>query len=133
MNCKHLLIIAMALLAACSGMTGEQKAAEEARDYYTLLTDGERDVDGFLQGRDGYDSLPADYQRQLKDATEMFLRDIEKRHRGLTTVTLSDNEPRRDSTLGIVYTFVLLGYADSTAEEIVVPMVERSGGWKMKN
>jgi hypothetical protein len=37
-----------------------------------------------------------------------------------------------DSTLGVVQVFLLLNYADSTREEIVVPMVEQESVWKMK-
>ena len=37
-----------------------------------------------------------------------------------------------DNSLQLMQVFLLVSYADSTQEEIVVPMVEREGEWKMK-
>ena len=88
--------------------------------------------DGFLEGKAGYDSLPADYRQQLMKANEQYLQDIQQHHEGLHAVAISPNVGRRDSTLHLVYAFLLLSYNDSTQEEITVPMVEVDGKWKMR-
>jgi hypothetical protein len=51
-------------------------------------------------------------------------------HRGIDSA--SATRSAIDSTLGVVQVFVMLSYGDSTQEEIVVPMVQRRGEWKMK-
>jgi hypothetical protein len=49
---------------------------------------------------------------------------------GVTSFTAS--RATMDSTLQLMQVFLLVNYADSMQEEIVVPMVERNGKWKMK-
>ena len=53
-------------------------------------------------------------------------------HGGISEVRISPNVGRRDTTLQLTYAFLLLCFADSTQEEIVVPMVEKDGQWYMK-
>ena len=114
----------------CSETTPEQQAAEAAQTYYNRLLEGF--PDGFLEGKAGYDSLPADYRQQLMKTNEQYLQDIQQHHEGLHAVAISSNVGRRDSTLHLVYAFLLLSYNDSTQEEITVPMVEVDGKWKMR-
>ena len=38
----------------------------------------------------------------------------------------------KDSTLQVMQVFLILNYNDSVREQIVVPMVESDGEWKMK-
>ena len=39
---------------------------------------------------------------------------------------------RTDSVAGYTQAFLILCFADSTQEEVVVPMVEHAGRWRMK-
>ena len=117
-------------LMGCSGSSSEQQAAEAAQGYYQRLLDGY--PDGFLAGKAAYDQLPADYRDQLVKANEQYMKDIQQKHNGLRSVVVSPNVGRKDSTLHVVYAFLLLSYGDSTEEEVTVPMVQVDGEWKMK-
>ena len=117
-------------LMGCHEENPEQQAAEAAQGYYQRLM--EDYPDGFLAGKVSYDQLPADYRKQLVKANEQYVKDIQQKHDGLRGVSISPNVGRTDSTLHVVYAFLLLSYGDSTQEEIAVPMVNVDGDWKMK-
>lgn len=121
--------LSLFLLLSCS--SPEEKAAQAALDGYAALAEG-RTAD-FMSMKAGYDSLPDDYRSQLAAAVDGFVGDISRRHGGLSGVTLSANTTRRDSTLDVVYAFLMLSFADSTQEEVCVPMVQTADGrWLMK-
>ena len=122
--------IAMLLFAGCSGQSPEEQAAEAAKGYYERLLEGY--PDGFIAGKAVADSLPEDYRQQMTQTVEQYVKDMKARHQGLTSIDVSPNVGRRDTTLGITYAFLLLSFADSTQEEIAVPMVQKDGEWKMR-
>ncbi len=130
MRCLYLLLISC-LLVGC-GASPEQQAAESAKAYYDLLAEG--DGVSFLEGKAGADTLSADYGDSLLEAICQYQRDIEKKHGGLRQVDISDNPGQRDTLGGIpmIHAFLILSYADSTQEEIMVSMVEHDGRWLMK-
>ncbi len=133
MSKKGLVIGLMGLigLMGCSGeQSPEQQAAEAAQGYYQRLLDGY--PDGFLAGKAAYDDMPSDYRDQLVKANEQYMRDMQQKHDGLRSVAISPNVGRSDSTLHVVYAFLLLSYGDSTKEEVTVPMVQVDGDWKMR-
>ena len=113
-------------LVACS-TPPEQQAAESAKACYDLLIEG--DAVRFLECKAGTDTLAADYGEQLLAAVRQYLSDVERKHGGLREVRIADDQSTfsasQQSTL-------ILCYADSTQEAIVVPMVERDGQWVMK-
>lgn len=117
-------------LVGCQEVSLEQQAAEAAQSYYQRLLDGY--PDGFLAGKAAYDEMPADYRDQLVKANEQYMKDVEQKHNGLRSVVVSPNVGRIDSTLHVVYAFLLLSYGDSTKEEVTVPMVQVDGDWKMR-
>ena len=117
-------------LVGCQEVSLEQQAAEAAQSYYQRLLDGY--PDGFLAGKAAYDEMPADYRDQLVKANEQYMKDVEQKHDGLRSVVVSPNVGRIDSTLHVVYAFLLLSYGDSTKEEVTVPMVQVDGDWKMR-
>ena len=120
----------MGLLGCSNEQTPEQQAAEAAQGYYQRLLEGY--PDGFLAGKASYGDMPADYRKQLVKANEQYMEDMQQRHDGLRAVDISPNVGRIDSTLHVAYAFLLLSYGDSTQEEVVVPMVNVDGDWKMK-
>ena len=133
MSKKGLVIGLMGLigLMGCSReQSPEQQAAEAAQGYYQRLLDGY--PDGFLAGKAAYDDMPSDYRDQLVKANEQYMRDMQQKHDGLRSVAISPNVGRSDSTLHVVYAFLLLSYGDSTKEEVTVPMVQVDGDWKMR-
>ena len=132
MNKKGVVIglIGLMGLVGCQEVSLEQQAAEAAQSYYQRLLDGY--PDGFLAGKAAYDEMPADYRDQLVKANEQYMKDVEQKHNGLRSVVVSPNVGRIDSTLHVVYAFLLLSYGDSTKEEVTVPMVQIDGDWKMR-
>ena len=132
MNKKGVVIglIGLMGLVGCQEVSLEQQAAEAAQSYYQRLLDGY--PDGFLAGKAAYDEMPADYRDQLVKANEQYMKEVEQKHNGLRSVVVSPNVGRIDSTLHVVYAFLLLSYGDSTKEEVTVPMVQVDGDWKMR-
>lgn len=121
-------VIGLIGLWACSSSTPEQLAAQAAKTYYDHLVAGR--YDEFLEGRVGTDSLPAAYREQLLVSCQQFMAQQTKAHQGISDVRISN--ARTDSLADYVSVFLLLCYADSLQEEIVVPMVEHNGRWCMK-
>ena len=125
---RSLLFLAVSvILAACSSTTPEEAAAESAKSYYELLI--EDDAERFLERKAGIDTLSADYGEQLLEAVRQYQRDIKQKHGGLREVRIADNQSAFNTSQ---LSTLILCYADSTQEAIVVPMVERDGQWLMK-
>ena len=108
--------------------TAEERAAQAAKTYYDNLAAGR--YEQFLEGRVGADTLPADYREQLLVSCKQFMAQQTKAHQGISDVRISN--ARTDTLTDYVSVFLLLCYADSLQEEIVVPMVEHNGRWCMK-
>ena len=51
-------------------------------------------------------------------------------HHGILDIRISN--VTTDTVLNYTNVFLVLCYGDSVNEEIVVPMVERNGSWRMK-
>ena len=124
------LIAAMiSLVLSCrNSPTKEQLAAMAAQGYYQHLQQG--DIDNYLAGVAGYDSLPEGYKSELKVNMKMFLARQKAEHGDIVSVETSN--AKTDSTLNVVYALLNIQYADSMREEICVPMVERQGKWVMR-
>ena len=75
------------------------------------------------------DSLPADYRSQLIDGYSQFMAQQASRG-GISEVRIA--RAFTDSTQNYTSVLLTLCYADSTSEEVVVPMVEHNGRWMMK-
>lgn len=131
-GCAALMAV---LLVACSGekeLTPEEAALlaakETACESYQHLLAGR--YDKFIDGREGMDSIPQSYREQLTTACKQFIDQQKKTHGGIRAVRASN--ARRDTTMNLVQVFLILNYGDRSKEEIVVPMVEKDGRWKMK-
>lgn len=126
------LPIAIGLLAVslqCSkARTPEEQASEAALANYEQLLAGH--YEQFLDGRAGTDCLPDSYREQLLTAYKQFMAGQRQEHGGLKGISVRNAE--MDSTLNVMQVFLILSYADSLQEEIVVPMVTENGEWKMK-
>ena len=123
------LILLIVLLSACGGASREELASLAAKGYYDHLVKGE--VEQFLEGRAGADSLPEDYRRQLLDAYRQFVAQQEQKHLGIQEVLIV--RAQTDSLADYTNVFLTLCFGDSTNEEVVVPMIEQGEGrWRMK-
>ena len=116
------------LFLACS-LSSEEMASLAAKGYYDHLINGE--YERFLEGKDGLDRNAAeDYWKQLLDNCHQYIRQQETAHRGISEVRVVS--AKNDTLQKYMNVFLVLCFGDSTNEEIVVPMVEREGRWKMK-
>jgi len=129
---KRRLLGPLALLffvAACGDrLSSEELAALAAEGYYRHLVAGE--YEKFLEGRVGADSLPDSYREQLLTGYKQFMAQQQRVHQGIVDVTVSN--ARTDSLTDYTSVFLLLNYGDSTQEEIIVPMVNHNGRWRMR-
>lgn len=129
---KHLLFIILACLAltACSeGVSREELASLAARGYYQHLASGE--YEQFLEGKAGMsEDFPPLYREQLLTACKQFVAQQQRDHQGIRDVQIAS--VKTDSLQPYTNVFLTLCFGDSTSEEIVVPMVEHEGKWRMK-
>ena len=123
-----ILLAAFAVLTACSSPTPEELAALAAEGYYRHLMAGE--YEQFLEGRAGADSLPDDYREQLLAGYRQFMDQQERAHGGIRDVRISS--ARHDTLADYTTVLLVLCFADSTDEEIVVPMSCHDGRWRMR-
>ena len=122
------LLACLVWVAACGGNpTKEELASLATKGYYQHLIEG--DYDHFLEGRLLADSLPDDYRSQLIDGYHQFMAQQQDRG-GITEVRVS--RAYTDSTQHYTSVMMQLCYGDSTTEEVIVPMVEHDGRWRMK-
>ena len=121
-------LIGLMGLMGCREASREEKAKEAAQEYYDALLQG--DYQAFLDGRAHMDSIPVSFREQLLTAYKQFMRQQEEAHQGVLSFVPTRVED--DSLLQVMQVFMVVNYADSTHEEIVVPMVEHQGKWMMK-
>ena len=122
-------MVLLAVLAACGNATKEELAALAAKGYYDHLIHGE--YEQFYEGMDqrALSEEPA-YRSQMLDNLRQFMVRQEQEHRGVLEVRVSN--AITDTVQQFTNVFLVLCFGDSTNEEIVVPMVERNGAWRMK-
>ena len=129
------MIVLLAVLAACGSATKEELASLAAKGYYDHLIHGE--YEQFYEGMDQR-TLPdgtalsdeAAYRSQMLDNLRQFMARQEREHRGVLEVRVSN--ATTDTMQQFTNVFLVLCFGDSTNEEVVVPMVERNGSWRMK-
>lgn len=123
-------IMAALVMAACS--SGKQKpdfaAAEAAKEFYDSLNNG-----GYKYFTDMFfrtERIPDSYREQLETNSKMFIADLKKEHGALGEVRILDC--KNDSRGENAEAYIMLCFADSVKEEIVVPMTKQNGKWMMK-
>ena len=117
------------LLWACAKSTPEEMASLAAKGYYDHLIHGE--FEQFLEGMDVHEGMSEeDYRSQLLDTYSQFMAQQEQSHRGIREVRIVS--AKTDTIQKYTNVFLTLCFGDSTNEEIVVPMVERNGSWRMR-
>ena len=125
-----LLLAAVAImLVGCDKEAGTEKVvAATAKLYYDCLVEGR--YDDYVAGIDGADSVPGNYREQLRDNVKMFVARQRQLHQDIISFAVSDAVVDADNHTANA--FLVVNYADSTSEQIVVPLVERDGVWKMR-
>jgi hypothetical protein len=126
---KLVVLVILAILAACGSATKEELASLAAKGYYDHLIHGE--YEQFYEGMDQRELTgEAEYRSQMLDNLRQFMARQEKEHHGVLEVRVSN--VTTDTVQQFTNVFLVLCFGDSTNEEIVVPMVERNGSWRMK-
>ena len=128
---KVFLGIAACLLLACGSGTPEEMASLAAKGYYEHLMRGE--YRQFLEGKDfqALDTIGTiDRLKEHEINLRQFMAQQEKAHHGIREVRISNAQT--DTIQKVTNVFLVLCFGDSINEEIVVPMVERQGRWRMK-
>lgn len=117
-------------LGACKseGPDAGQLAAVAAKGYYDLLVEGKWQE--FLAGYNQPNRLPDGYQKQLLLNAQMFMEQQQMEHNGLVKVNVLN--AKADTAHHVADVFLQMVYGDSTKEQIVVPMVEVKGEWKLR-
>ena len=132
---RKYLVSLVFLVAACGGPSREELASLAAKGYYEHLIHGE--YEQFYEGMDQRTlsdgttlSDEAVYRSQMLDNLRQYMARQAQEHRGVLEVRVSN--ATTDTVQQLTNVFLVLCFADSTNEEIVVPMVERHGAWRMK-
>jgi len=99
-----------------------------AKVYYDYLIAG--DYESFVDGIYQPDAIPEAYRGQLITNARMFMGQQTAERKGIASTQLGRAEVSADGKTADV--FIILCYADSTREEIVVPMIEVEGNWMMR-
>ncbi len=124
-----LLAVVAIMLSGCGKEAEPEKVvATTAKLYYDYLLDGR--YDDYVAGIDGADSLPGNYKEQLRDNIKMFMARQRQLHKGIATFGIANAEI--DAESHTANAFLVVNYNDSTSEQIVVPLVERGGVWRMR-
>lgn len=108
--------------------TPEEEASAMAQQCYEALYGGNEEW--FLSQRMHADEMTQDYRNQLLIAYRQHVTRVNDEHRGVSSIQVTG--AHADSTLQIVQVLLMLSYADSTKEEIVVPMVQKGQQWMLK-
>ena len=125
------VILAAMLVIACGGKGGDnpsEMAGRTAKLYYENLLHGRYDV--FVDGFYRPDSIPSSYRSQLIDNARMYVAQMNDDHHGLARIDLI--RATADTARNEGRAFLLLCFADSTREEVVVPMVRIENLWMMR-
>ena len=137
-------LFCMLLMACTSEISQEQRAMTTAQKYYEQLAAG--DYNSFVEGSlMGQDSVPETYKSQMLLNAQMFVERMQKEHNGIKSVKAmrAKVDTIKSGVLGVsdepdaikeivAQAYLSLGFADSSKEEIVVPMVFKDDVWYLR-
>ena len=112
------------LVAACDKLDTPQQAAEQ---YYSYLIKG--DTRAYVRHLHDYDDMSEEYRSQLRDMLLQYLDNERQTHGGLLSA-----KAVRDTLVDSIHAHVFLDiqFADSTCEQVSLPLVRTENGWLMK-
>ena len=123
-----LLLFACGSTSDSETITSEQQAMEACRNYYEALYNGQ--YEKFLNGRVNAEEMPESFRKAMTNNLKQHVEKARHEHRGVERI--DEKSAKMDTTLHAMMVFLLVNYGDATKEEIVVPMIEDEGEWKMK-
>lgn len=123
-----LLIVVVISFVSCTKQKTEDLAAKAAKEYYENLINGKYDL--YVDGTANTYNIPKEYREQLITNVKQFAA-VQKEERGaIKNVRVVNSTYNKKKNVADVYMVVC--YADSASEEIVVPMIEKKGKWLMR-
>ena len=133
---RHIIYIVAALLGITFVSCGkspatvnpDELASRAAKVYYEYLLHGNcaAYIDGFYRP----DSIPDSYREQLEANSKMYLAGLRADHGGISEIRIVNC--RNDSKGETAEAYLLVCFADSVKEEIVVAMAKHDGRWMMR-
>lgn len=99
-----------------------------AKGYYDLLLEGK--YNDFVAGYNHPNRIPKGYHEQLLLNARMFMEQQQEEHKGLAGILVL--HAKADTARHVADVFLQMVYGDSTKEQVVVPMVQVHGDWKMR-
>ena len=126
-----LFLVLLAALGSCKkteGPDAAKLASAAAKEYYSLLLKG--DYRKFVDGIHQPNRIPEGYYKQLVLNAQMFMEQQKEEHRGIARVEVLS--AHADTARHVANVFLGLVYGDRSKEQVVVPMVEEKGVWKMR-
>lgn len=127
-----MLLLLLVLMACTTGedkaFKEEQEAAQAAKAYYEQLAKGA--YVAFIKGEVRSQHLPKSYQEQLVINLQKFADARAKDQARVDSITIAKASfLAKDST---ARAYLVLHRADSTKEQIVVPLEKHKGKWLMR-
>lgn len=118
-------IVLTAMIVACSG-DDHKRVRRAAEQCYEYLQNGQYEE---FVGQIAYaDSMSDDYRAQMVDLVKEFAAAEQQRHGKLQTVCITG-----DTIIGEqAHVYLQVTYADSTSEEVGLPMVKVGKKWLMQ-
>ena len=123
------LFVAMLLLPSChnDGLSREQRRVRRAAvHYYEYLQDG--DSRRFVDHMADADVMPETYRSEMEDLVSEYADDLQRQHGGITSITALGDTIEGD----FAHVYLQLAFADSTEEQVGVPMRRIEDEWKMQ-
>ena len=119
-----------AAIMGCGGDAGKEKeaAALFAKGYYERLIEG--NYEGYVDAHNKPDSQPPHYRRLPERNARHYAERQKSLNGGWVGVRIVGC--RLDSLSPTAEVILQMCYADSTCEDVVVPMVERGGRWYIR-
>ncbi len=121
--------VAVLILVSChnDGLSRDQRQVRSAAERcYELLQ--EKKYDQFVEEIAYSDQMSPEYRQQMQDLIQEHADNMLREHGKLLSA-----EATGDSIIGdIAHVYLQVTYADSTSEEVGVPMICIEGKWKMQ-
>lgn len=129
------VVLLSVILTCCSGKEPEAPVDESLRAggvalecYEALYIDNRPEA--FLNGRVGARSLSDENRQQLLTLYKQHVMEVNGQHGGVAHIDFMRAEP--DTALNVMQVFLKMTFVDGIQEEIVVPMLQADGKWRME-
>ncbi len=147
MNKAIVALIGFLLFVACTAEKADEDVSAVAKSYYDELLNGH--ADRFVSHTYMPEAIPEGYRQQLESNARMWVAEMNSEHGGVYSVRAVNHvytdaeKPKSGKQTALPFAanskehseanaFLVLCFADSLNEQIVVPMVKRNGEWLMR-